>query len=270
MKFLTIFLSSLLTALSPVGLVIETVVANTIRSQVKDVEELAVRIDNTPSYQPIQGKVNRVRIASRGVEPIENLRIEAIELETDAIDVNINRLQGKGIKGIRQSLRKPFQGGLHLVIKETDINQALESATIKERLQKIINGFLPDQAPEFKILTLRIEFKQENRLGIEVQIQQLQGADEEKTPETIELSLETGFKTEDGRILQLLDLSGTLDGRTLSKKFLSRFQRFDLAILEKQGIITRILQLKVDEETLDIVTFLRLDPLTLEAESREP
>ncbi len=269
MEFFVIFLSSLLTVLSPIGLVVDTVVAKTIRSQVNDVEELAVRIDNTPSYQPIQGKIDRVRIASRGIEPIENFRIEALEIETDAIDVNINNLQAKNLKGIRQSLRKPLQGGLRLVIKENDINQALESDEIRARLQKIINSIVPEQVPEFKILTLRVEFKPENRLGIKVELQQLKESDEENPPETIELSLEAGFKTEDGRSLQVLDLNGKLNDRTLSKQFLSRFEQFDLATLEKRGIMTRLLQLKVDDETLDLVSFIRLEPLKSEGESRK-
>ena len=90
MEFFTIFLSSLLTVFSPVGLVVDTVIANNIRSQVDDVEELAVRVDNTPSYQLTQGKVDRVRIASRGIKPIEDFRIETLEIETDSIDVKIN------------------------------------------------------------------------------------------------------------------------------------------------------------------------------------
>ncbi|MGH2415639.1 MAG: LmeA family phospholipid-binding protein, partial [Microcystaceae cyanobacterium] len=79
MEFLTIFLSSLLAAISPAGLILETVVENTLRDRVEAVEQLEVRIDNTPSYQVLQGKVDRVRIASRGVEPIPHLRIEALE-----------------------------------------------------------------------------------------------------------------------------------------------------------------------------------------------
>lgn len=259
MEFFTIFLSSLLTAISPVGLVIDTVVANTIRSQVKSVEELAVRIDNTPSYQPIKGKIDRVRIATRGIEPVENLRIEAIELETDPIHINLNSLEGKGITGVRQSLRQPLQLGFNLVIKESDINQALESANIKSRIQKVIDRFLPEQAPRFEILTLQFQFKSENRLGIEVQLQQ--EAKEGETPDPLALSLETGLKIENGRSLQLLDLNGTLNGRKLSRKFLSRFQSFDLATLEKQGIIVRLLQLNLDEETLNTSAFFRLDTL---------
>ncbi|MGP0128161.1 MAG: LmeA family phospholipid-binding protein [cyanobacterium endosymbiont of Rhopalodia musculus] len=261
MEFFTVFLSSLLMVFSPVSLVVDTVVADTIRSRVNDVEELAVRIDNTPSYQSTQGKIDRVRIASRGIEPIEDFRIEALELETDSIDVNINNLQTNNIKGIRQSLRKPLQGGLSLIIKEKDINQALKSDKIRETLQKTINSIVPEQVPKFKILTLNVEFKPKNRLGIKVKLQQLKKSDEENPPETIALNLEAGFKVKDGRSIQVLDPRGELNDRTLSKKILGRFQQFDLAVLEGQGIIARLLKFKVDEESLALVSFIRLEPL---------
>ncbi|BBA79928.1 hypothetical protein RGRSB_1511 [cyanobacterium endosymbiont of Rhopalodia gibberula] len=246
---------------SPVGLVLDTVVADAIRSQVNDVEELAVRIDNTPSYQSTQGRIDRVRIASRGIEPIEDFRIEVLELETDSIDININNLQTQNIQGIRQSLRKPLQGGLSLILKEGDINRALKSDKIRETLQKTINSIVPEQVPKFRILTLCVEFKPKDRLGIKVKLQQLKNFNEENFPEIIALNLEAGFKVKDGRSIQVLDPRGELNNKTLSKKFLSRFQQFDLAFLEGQGIVTRLLKLKVDEESLALVSFIRLEPL---------
>ncbi|MGB5771982.1 MAG: DUF2993 domain-containing protein, partial [Crocosphaera sp.] len=51
MEWFTILLSSFITIISPVGLIVDRVVADALRSQVAGVEELAVRIDNTPSYQ---------------------------------------------------------------------------------------------------------------------------------------------------------------------------------------------------------------------------
>ncbi|YAI82457.1 MAG: LmeA family phospholipid-binding protein [cyanobacterium endosymbiont of Rhopalodia sterrenbergii] len=246
---------------SPAGLVVDKIVADTIRSQVNDVEELAVRIDNTPSYQSTQGRIDRVRIASRGIKPIEDFRIEVLELETDSIDVNINNIQTQNIKGIRQSLRNPLQGGLSLIIKEKDINRALESDKIREKLQKTINTIVPEQVPKFRILTLRVEFKPKDRLGVKVKLQQLKRANEEYPSETIALNLEAGFKVKDGRLIQVLDPRGELNDKTLSQKFLSRFQQFDLAVLEGQGIITRLLKLKVDEESFALVSFIRLEPL---------
>ncbi|WP_267383950.1 DUF2993 domain-containing protein [Cyanobacterium sp. uoEpiScrs1] len=261
MEFFTLFLSSILVVISPIGLLVDTIVADAIRSQINDVEELAVRIDNTPNYQSIQGKIDRVRIASRGIKPIKNFRIEVLELETDSVDIDTNNLQTKDIKEIRKSLRKPLQGGLRLILKERDINQALQSDEIRQTLQKTINNIVPEQVPKFRILNICIGFKPKNRLGIKVKLQQLKRFDEKTTDETIALSLEAGFKIKDGRSIQVLEPRGELNGRTLSKKFLSRFQQFDLGILERQGIITRLLKLKIDEESLALVSFIRLEPL---------
>ena len=136
MEVFTIFLSSLITIISPLGFVVDSVVAEQLRSQVKSVETLAVRVYNTPSYQPVAGKVDRIRIASRGVEIIDNLRIDTLELETDPLDLNINKIQSlSGIKSIQSSLNQPFQGGIRLVIKEDDLNFALESSGIRNRIR---------------------------------------------------------------------------------------------------------------------------------------
>ncbi|MEM8779719.1 MAG: DUF2993 domain-containing protein [Cyanobacteria bacterium P01_G01_bin.49] len=266
MEWFTILLSSFITAISPVGLIVDTVVADTLRSQVAGVEELAVRVDNTPSYQPLQGKIDRIRIASRGLELIENLRIESFELETDPIDLNLNRLQEPGgLKKIQTSLNKPFQGAFRVVIKESDLNQALESTNIKSQLQTLIDGLLPAQAPQFEILTLRLNFIEKNRLGLEAELEQV--AEEGETNNQLAIAAEVGFDVEKGRSIKLIDFSATLNERKLSQRFLDLLttginQRLDLATFEERGIVARLLKLNFDEETLDIVAFVRLNPAT--------
>ena len=85
MEWFLIALTGFLTVITPVGLVVDHVIANNIRDRVKSVEELSVRVDNAPSYQLIQGKVNRVRIASRGIEPIDHVRIDTLDIETEKV-----------------------------------------------------------------------------------------------------------------------------------------------------------------------------------------
>ena len=68
MEFLTILLSSLLGLVSPTGLVTEKVANNVVRSQFSKVEQLQIRIDNPPSHQLLQGKVQRIRMAGRGLQ----------------------------------------------------------------------------------------------------------------------------------------------------------------------------------------------------------
>ena len=90
MEFLTILLSSLFGLVSPTGLVVEKVTSNAVRSQFARVEQLQVRVDNPPSYQLLQGKVQKVRIAGRGLQLKQlNIRLAVLELKTDPIDLDI-------------------------------------------------------------------------------------------------------------------------------------------------------------------------------------
>jgi hypothetical protein len=267
MELITIILSSLLSAISPAGLIIDSVVENTLRAQVEDVEQLDVRIDSTPSYQVLQGKVDRVRIASRGVRPIRDLRIAVAELETDPIDVDLQRLQSEGENALPQALRQPFRGAVRIVISESDLNQALASPHIKSRLEGVINSFVEDaseeSAPSFKILNARLNFLGNNRLGLRLQLQQSES--QKNTSEPVEIKLEVGLDTKAGRSLQLRDPKGTVNGRRLSARLLRGLaeglsEELDLRRLENRGIAARLLQFSVGEEEMNIAAFIRVEP----------
>ena len=142
MEWFLIALTSLLTAITPVGLVVDNVIANNIRDRVKSVEELSVRVDNAPSYQLIQGKINRVHIASRGIEPIDHVRIDTLDIETDPINIKLNDLKTSNLNQIRASLRSPLQGAFNLIITEDDINKALAEPQIKSQIQALLSKLL--------------------------------------------------------------------------------------------------------------------------------
>jgi hypothetical protein len=111
MEFLTIFFSGLLGLISPVGLVLDQTAENTIRSQFAKVEHLQVRIDNVPTYQLLQGKVERLRIAGRGMQfQGQDVRIALLELETDAIELDIGTFKRL------PRLKKPLQAGVRFVL----------------------------------------------------------------------------------------------------------------------------------------------------------
>ncbi len=55
----------------------------------------SIRVDNTPNYQALQGKIARVRISARGIYPRADVRIEKIELETGIICVDNYRARGR-------------------------------------------------------------------------------------------------------------------------------------------------------------------------------
>ncbi|AFY79607.1 Protein of unknown function (DUF2993) [Pleurocapsa sp. PCC 7327] len=270
MELITIILSSLLAAISPAGLIIDSVVENTLRSQVEDVEQLDVRIDSTPGYQVLQGKVDRVRIASRGVRPIRDLRIAVAELETDPINVDLQRLQNEGEKALPQALRQPFRGAVRLAISESDLNQALESPNIKSRLEGVINSFVEEaseaSASSFKILKARADFLGSNRLGLRLQLQQSQThKDVSEPPEPVEIKLEVGLNVVAGRSLQLNDPKGMVNGRRLSTRLLRGLaeglsEELDLRRLENRGITARVLHLNVTDEEMHIAAFIQVEP----------
>ncbi len=258
MEILTIILASFFTVISPAGVVLDQVVENLVRSRVYAVEQMSVRIENRPSYAILKGKVDHARIAVRGIQPIESLRLEAVELETDPIDVDLDILK-KG--NLTESLRQPLQGAVRIEIKESDVNGALASPKIKGMLQEVINKLVPPEAGrQFTILETKGTFLNNNRVALRAQIQQ------SDNPKPLEVTLESGLKVVGGHSLQLIELNGILNGRKLSSSLLKGFAenlngQLDLRLLEKSGITARVLQLKIEENTLYLAVFARLTPV---------
>lgn len=110
MEWLLIALTSFLTVISPVGLITDQIIANNIRDRVNSVEELSVRVDNTPSFQLLQGKVQKIRIASRGLEPLENIRLDVLDIETDPIEIDVKNLQVSNLQALRSTLKNHYKG----------------------------------------------------------------------------------------------------------------------------------------------------------------
>jgi LmeA-like phospholipid-binding len=258
METLTIILASFFALISPAGIVLDKVVENLVRSRIYAVERLSVRVDNRPSYAILQGKVDHLRVAARGMQIIENLRLEAVELETDPIDVNPDSLkQGN----LLTSLRQPLQGAVRLEIKESDLNQGLASPKIKDMLQRVINKLVPPEAGrQFTLIETKGTFLNNDRLSLTAKIQQ------SDDPKPLELTLESGFKIIGGHSLQIIEPTGVLNERKLSSRLLKGFAdnvsgQLDLRLLEKSGITARVLQFKIEKDNLCLAVFARLSPV---------
>lgn len=249
MEFFTIFLSSLLGLVSPAGLVVDQIAQNAIRSQF-EVEQLQVRVDNAPSYQLLQGKVERVRIAGRGLQPKrQDIRIAALELETDPIDLDLRSLGPRQLK-----LERPLQTGLRLVLTQKDINQALQSPKLTARLSKLSLG-----EQRYNFVNPRVEFLANNRLRFQVELQ------EQGDVKPLAITIETGLSVLAGRQLQLVKPSVSVNGAAAPEQFVSAIatnlsEQLDLRNLEGYGLQARILQLKITPQELEIAAFLRVEP----------
>ncbi|GET37236.1 LmeA family phospholipid-binding protein [Microseira wollei] len=269
MEIITYLLSAVFGLLSTAGFFVESIARNTIRSQFDRVEQLQVRVDNVPSYQLVQGKLERVRIAGRGLWLIPEARIAALELETDPVDVNIQRLRQRG-QLPTAALRQPLQAGVRLVLTAGDINKALQTPRIKALLQNLVTryagAFLNQGSQRYTFVNPRVEFLANNRLRFQVELQQegetqTDAANGRKLP----IRLESGIAFVSGRRLQLIEPSASIDNNEIPSFLLgplsqSLTEQFDLGQLEQSGITARLLQLKINPDQLEIAAFVRVLP----------
>lgn len=267
MELFTILLSGLLFLLSPVGLVFDKVGENLIRSQFQQVEQLEVRVDNAPSYQAIQGKINQIRIASRGVWLTSDLRIEALELETDPININIEKLRQLRSKRDLAVLEDPLQGGINLTLTEADVNRALSSPAVSSQLRRVLTRFLPSsassQAEQYEILNPKIEFLENDRLRLQVTLQQRNAS----SPEQLEIQAESGLMVIQGHQLKLVNPQLVVNGKPVPALVLNLVtqgisRRLDLQNLEQRGITLRLLQLQIKPTQMQMAAFVRLQAPT--------
>jgi len=258
MEFLTILLSGLLGLVSPVGVAVDRTAENAIRSQFASCGELQVRVDNAPSYQLLQGKVERVRIAGRSLQlKKQNIRIAVLELESDRIEIKPRSLTRK------PQLKKPLQAGMRLVLTEEDINQALLSPQLRARLQKLninLKYFANTRVNTvYNLAKPQVQFLPNNRLQIQVELH------EKGKSKPLLIKAESGVSIVSGRQIQLVNLVAEVDKVEAPPKLINVIlnninKRLDLRNLEGGGLQARILKLKIRQGEVEMAAFLRIDP----------
>ena len=279
MEILAIVLSGLLSLASSGGIILDDLAKRQISSQIISVEQQAVRIDNSPNYQAIQGKIEQVRIASRGVKIEPGLRIAVLDLETDAIILK-SQPNFSSIDELRKSLAKPASGAVKLIITEADLNRALQSPKILVRLEKILNQSLLRRAGStnipYQLSDLRVELHSTNRWKLRFKLSRPRpsvsiepnGISRTSTVKNrsreLDFALELTVEVKDGKTLRLIDPQGTVNNRPMSPRLLDGFavgisDRYDLNSLESDGILARILQLEINQDRLELVGFIRVE-----------
>ncbi|MGF1589163.1 MAG: DUF2993 domain-containing protein [Pleurocapsa sp.] len=284
MEILTIVLSGLLSLVSGGGTILDLLAASQIRSQIISVEQQTVRVDNRPSYQITRGKLHQIRIASRGIMVQPGLRIAAVDLATDPIALRLSNLNFDSVDGLRNSLEKPASGAIKLVLTQSDLNQALQSPEVLAQLQKTLNRLLTSTAGStrisYQLSNLHLELQPANRLQVRFKLSRPRpniGIDKhgivDSTSGTntinnrsreLNITLKLAIEVINGKTLRLIEPQGTVNDRPISARLLNGFaegisDRLDLNFLEADGILARILQLEIDEDRLELVSFIRLE-----------
>ena len=272
MEILTLIFAGILSIFTPIGIISDHIAANQIRSQTESIDKLAVRIDNIPSYQITQGKIDRLRIASRGVQLTPEVRLDVLEIETDPLEVNLQRLRNSEQDCLRACLRQPLQAGVRLVVTEEDLNQAFQAPEIKIKLQQIFNSFvakIPFTPPQgYEIIDIKLDLLGENRLASQIQLQPIRtnSATDLDIPTPVLLEMEVGLEVVEGKKLSFTEPKVTYDNSIIPSSFSSGIlnnvsRRLDLENLQEEGILLRILQLGLEEDYVEIATFIRAEPL---------
>jgi hypothetical protein len=265
MGIIAVLLSGLLSVGLPMNFIIEQITTSRIQDRLENAEQLEIRVDNSPVHQALNGKLQKVRLASRGVQLTPELRIDTLELETDPINLNLAEIKGKKIKSIDQVLQQPLNAAVRLVLTETDLNNAFKSERIQSRLTESANRALGQRFPNrrYDFGASKLEFLPNNRLRLELDVKQYDRDDDENYQE-VAVILESGIEAISGTRFRFVDPTGSINGRNLSRSLLNRFaegfsDRLDLETLEKQGIYLRVLQWNIEDDRLALAAFVRLN-----------
>ena len=260
MELITIILSSLLGIAASGGVVVDTLAETALRNQLAEAETLAVRVDNVPNYQLASGRIDHTRIAARGVETrqLPGLRIDAIDLETDAVDVDLGRLQQGQLV-----LDEPAQAALRLRLKDDDLNAFFQSALVQgwlSTLQFSLPGAAGDREQNrYGLANPSLEFLEGDRFRIVVDLQ------DRVTQENIAIVIDLGLDVINGHRFALVDPTITVDGEDTPPQLLESFvqgaqERLTLRRLEALGVVARVINFKVRDNELDVAIFARIEP----------
>jgi hypothetical protein len=253
MEVITIFLTSLMTIVGMGGIIPEQELKKAISDRVTEVETLAVRIDNIPAHGLLKGKVDKLSIATRGLFILSDVRIAVLEIETESIEL-ANFSVGDNIIQDRQ-LAKPLQLGMRLVLNEDDLNQALQSPVVRSYLQAKI-----PPSRDYQLVAVRVNLMADNKVELQIQLESRQN----KEPLNILVNCST--RVRQGQKLEIIEPVAFINDRKVSPRFLNRLinritEDLDLKSLESQRILARILQLEINEDTLNLSAFVRLEQL---------
>lgn len=257
MEWITIILSSLFTLVSPVGLVADQIAEGLIRDRIHQAELIEVRIDNEPNFQLVGGRVDRVRIAGRGVYIIPELRIDTIDVETDPIDVDLPALQAGKL-----ALDEPIQAASHIVLKTEDLNTLLRSPRVQTLLDTLrfnLPGATDRERDRYGLSNPQVQFLDGNRLQVTVDLE------DRVQQEQVEALVETGFEVIDGHQLRLIDPTIVIDQQPVPQQLIRAFAEginaeLTLKQLEDVNVIARVLKVELQPEALGLVVFVRINP----------
>ncbi|MBU6230016.1 MAG: LmeA family phospholipid-binding protein [Cyanobacteria bacterium REEB459] len=260
MDVLALIITTLTAILSPAGMVVDHLAEQAVRSQTTSIESIQVRIDNLPNYQILWGRVNQVKLSATGVylRQLPDLRVERFNLESDPLDVD-----GAALRQGRLKLNQPAQAALQLQLKARDLNLFLASSAVQtwlNELQFSLSGFsLQREQRRYGLTHPVIEFLDGDRLRLSVDLQ------DHLSQVGIPITIDTGLEIVRGDRLRFINPVVKIEGIEAPSQLITSLaegvsQEFSLRRLESLGLLLRVLSLKVNDNSLNLAVFARLEP----------
>jgi LmeA-like phospholipid-binding len=260
MELITILLSGIASLFSLTGVVVDKSVETAFLSQIDRAEQLQVRADNAPVHQVLDGKINKLRIAGRGLWVTKDLRVDTLDIETDPIAIDLKVAQDSQ-KPRSSALKQPIQAGLRLKFNQEDLNNYLKSPEAIAQLQKMTTSTFGGTAgslnKDYQITNPQVRFLANNRVGLTAELQ------DPGSGEKLTIALEAGVNVVGGRKLQLVEPTAMVGATPVPPFILSGLttslsERLNVDVLAARGLQARILRLKVDPQQLELAAFVRI------------
>ncbi len=262
MDVIAILLALLSGAGNGVGLLVDQTAEQILRDQLDQADVLEVRVQSLPNYQLIQGRADRILVAGRGLARVPFPRIDVLELETDPIFLNPSALRGGPLE-----FDQPLQAAIRVVIREADLNTALQAAEVLEQFQDI-EAELPfssrpgSDSNVFDLRNPAADFLPDNRVQLSAQLVEKTEAGDEL--DALDIDFRARLEVEAGQTLRLESPEFLLGSvpvpREIANAFLGGLNDvFDLSELDEQGFVIRVLNFEVDDDTLEVIGFVRVE-----------
>ncbi|AFZ45054.1 hypothetical protein PCC7418_2925 [Halothece sp. PCC 7418] len=268
MEFFSILLAGLFSSLSPFGWIVDQRVEAAFRSRVNAVDTLDVRVDNTPNYQLLRGKLQRLRLASRGVEFTPDLRLKTFALETDLIAVDFETFREGNFSSFSQlqnALKQPLNAAFQLTFTEKDLNRFFATAEVKTQLnaiaQRVAQQLPSTRNQRYKLLSTTVNFTENNRLIVDLKLRVSRRQGERF--QDFDLRVASGIKVQQGKELIFVAPRITVDGKPLPPRLVPIIEqrirdRVNLGRLREEKIIARLLQLEIEEDEVKLAAFVQI------------
>jgi len=244
-----------------VGYVVDKAAQTFLRDQLDQAEVLEVRVESQPNYRLLEGKIDRILVAGRGLERDPFPRIALLEVETDPVAVNVASLSQGAVQ-----LSQPLQAALRIQITLADLNAALQSPALLSQFQNI-EADIPllgnGQPQRINLRDPQIQFLPDQRIQLSAQLEQIMPSG---VAPSVEVTFTAAVEIDQGQFVRLLQPEFTIGSvpvpSEISNAFLGGLNEvFNLADLETEGVLVRILKFSLSPEAVDLVGFVRLETL---------